>query len=63
MEPRLLPGGQWADGLGRLIGTGPGRGIGLLFILSGLICMLVVAAALANRRIRTADREIPDGME
>jgi MFS transporter, DHA3 family, macrolide efflux protein len=63
MEPRLLPGGQWADGLGRLIGTGPGRGIGLLFVLSGLVNAAIVAVACVNRRIRAADREIPDAVE
>jgi MFS transporter, DHA3 family, macrolide efflux protein len=63
LEPRLAPGGAWAGGLGRLIGTGAGRGIGLLFIVSGLVSVAVVAAACASRRIRRADSEIPDTIE
>ena len=35
-NPLFLPQGTLAGSLGRLIGTGPGRGIGLILILSGL---------------------------
>ena len=44
MTPLLLPGGKLAGSVGKILGTGDGRGIGLLIILSGLL--LCVTAAL-----------------
>ncbi|QQO07982.1 MFS transporter [Breznakiella homolactica] len=35
-NPLLVPGGLLAPTAGRIIGTGPGRGIGLIFIIAGL---------------------------
>ena len=46
-NPLLLDGGPLADSVGRLIGTGPGRGIALLFLVSG--SLVVVLAALTTR--------------
>lgn len=41
LNPLLQPNGLLASSLGQIIGTGQGRGIGLLFILSGSgICLL-----------------------
>ncbi len=40
-NPLLMPGGGLASSLGQLIGTGPGRGIGFIFILSGLLLCMV----------------------
>jgi MFS transporter, DHA3 family, macrolide efflux protein len=60
MEPNLLPGGAWASNIGRIIGVGKGRGIGFLFIASGLISVIVVALAVANRKVRRIEAEIQD---
>ena len=52
-----------ADGSGplaALIGTGPGRGIGLMFVLVGLFVMAVVVAAWNHPRIRNLETEVPD---
>jgi MFS transporter, DHA3 family, macrolide efflux protein len=46
--PLLTPGTIWASRLGGLIGVGPGRGIGLLFIVIGA---LVTATMLAGYRL------------
>ncbi|MCU0492873.1 MAG: MFS transporter [Chloroflexaceae bacterium] len=54
-EPLLQPGGAWAGSLGQLIGTGPGRGIGLLFVLAGLFNLLVIGLAWRNPCIRYID--------
>ena len=40
-NPLLMPGGGLASSLGQLIGTGPGRGIAFIFILSGLLLCMV----------------------
>lgn len=59
-EPMLAPGGALAGSLGLLIGTGPGRGIGLMFIVLGVLMMLVVLAAYGVRSIRRVEQELPD---
>ncbi|SEG10785.1 Predicted arabinose efflux permease, MFS family [Thermomonospora echinospora] len=50
-EPLMSPGGPGA-GLGPLVGTGPGRGIALLFLVCGalMIALAVVARALPSLR-------------
>lgn len=51
-EPMFLDGGLLADSLGRLIGTGKGRGIGFLLILSGLGMIMVALTIGRNKAIR-----------
>jgi MFS family permease len=48
-NPLLAEGGPLASTVGRLIGAGPGRGIGLMFVICGL---LVVVSAVVLSRIR-----------
>lgn len=57
LEPRLQPGGAWADGLGAVIGVGPGRGTGLVFVAAGLLNLLVLVAGWCTPRIRQLDEE------
>lgn len=47
--PLLLPGGPLADSVGRVIGTGSGRGTGLLIIAAGIL-LCAVSAALYNMK-------------
>jgi len=62
-NPLLVEGGALADTfVGRWIGVGPGRGIGLMLILSGLFLLVISAIAYANPRIRNIEREIPDAV-
>jgi hypothetical protein len=49
-----------ASSVGRIIGTGPGRGIGLLYILLGLLGLSATAAAFLYPRLRHVERELPD---
>jgi len=44
-EPIMLPGGALAGSLGAIIGSGPGRGIGLLFIVLGALAVVVALVA------------------
>ncbi len=43
-----------------LFGSGPGRGIGLLFVLAGLFVVVVATVAWRSPRIQHLEEEIPD---
>ena len=58
-QPLLASGGLLAGSVGLLIGVGPGRGIGLMFILLGVAMMLVAAVAYMVPAIRNVDA-LPD---
>ncbi len=59
-RPLLLEGGALADSLGQLIGIGPGRGTGLLFIVVGAASILVAAAGYLIPHVRNVEDELPD---
>lgn len=59
-EPLLAPGGGLAGSVGRVIGTGTGRGIAFMFILAGAGTALMAAVGWAHPRIRYLESEIPD---
>ena len=61
-EPLLAPGGPLAPSVGQLLGTGPGRGIGLLFIIMGIIKALVSIGGYLYPRIRLVEDELPDAV-
>lgn len=61
--PMLLPGGKLADTVvGHALGVAPGRGVGLMFICLGALCLLAVGIALFNPRLRNLETEIPDAL-
>lgn len=63
-EPWMKAGGTFAKGIfGTLIGTGAGRGTGLLFIFSGTLLIAASILAYANPRIRLVEQELPDAIE
>jgi MFS family permease len=60
-EPLLKDGGALATTfVGQLLGTGAGRGVGLMFIVSGILGIIVSAIVYANRHIRNLEDELPD---
>jgi MFS family permease len=60
-QPLLSPGGALATTfIGRLIGVGPGRGAGLLFVVLGVVVVLTVSLAFLNPRLRRVETELPD---
>jgi DHA3 family macrolide efflux protein-like MFS transporter len=61
-EPAMAVGGRLATVFGPLIGVGPGRGIGLMYVLSGMFYMLVTAVLLIQPRIRSLEVELPDAI-
>jgi MFS family permease len=60
--PLLLEGGALVNTVGRLIGVGPGRGTGFMFIVIGALSILVSAAGYLNPHVRNVEDELPDVM-
>ncbi|HKZ82576.1 MAG TPA: hypothetical protein VJ793_02840 [Anaerolineae bacterium] len=59
----LSEGGALSDtALGALIGVGPGRGIGLMFVVSAIVLAIASMLAYANPRIRLVEDELPDAI-
>ncbi len=50
--PLLLPGGILSASVGRILGTGQGRGIGLLIVLAGLLLCATYVFLLSMKSIR-----------
>ncbi|WP_437604263.1 MFS transporter [Sorangium sp. So ce590] len=63
LEPALSPGGAWVPFLSWLVGSGPGAGMSLLFIVAGLATMGLAAAAYKVRSIREIDSVLPDASD
>jgi MFS family permease len=59
-NPLLTPSGPLATSVGLVLGVGPGRGIGLLLVLLGLVTLLALAWGALSPRVRQIDRELPD---
>jgi hypothetical protein len=59
-EPLLREGGALAGTIGVIIGTGPGRGVGFLFVLIGLIATTTAASGYLYRPLRRVEQELPD---
>lgn len=61
-NPLLVEGGALASSVGLVLGVGPGRGTGLLFIISGLLSILVAAGGYIYPHVRRVEDELPDSM-
>ncbi len=59
-QPLLDRHGPLASTVGALLGTGPGRGIGLLYLAFGLGIAATALAALRNRTLAAFDEDVPD---
>jgi MFS family permease len=59
-EPAMMPSGGLADTFGWLVGTGPGAGMGLMFVLMGVLGALSGLGGYAFRVIRDAEDILPD---
>jgi MFS transporter, DHA3 family, macrolide efflux protein len=61
VEPMLMPGGVLAASVGRVIGVGPGRGMGLMILAAGVALTVIGLAAISlsttarRRTVRHAD--------
>jgi MFS transporter, DHA3 family, macrolide efflux protein len=62
-NPLMDVGGAWANTfLGALLGTGAGRGIGLMFVISAVTGIIITALVYANPHIRNIEDELPDAL-
>jgi DHA3 family macrolide efflux protein-like MFS transporter len=62
-EPLMKDGGVLARTfLGTVLGTGPGRGIGLILVLAGITGIIVSIYAYLNPRIRNLEENLPDAV-
>ncbi|MER5635515.1 amino acid adenylation domain-containing protein [Kitasatospora sp. NPDC002227] len=58
----LAPGGALTGTVGHVLGTGPGRGTGLLLVTCGLLLILWAALGLRHRPLRYLEDELPDAV-
>lgn len=61
-NPLLAPGGALAGSLGPWLGVGPGRGIGLLYLVLAAAPLAVTLWGYAHPRIRQVEDELPDAV-
>ena len=61
-EPMFQPGGSMAASAGQILGTGPGRGIGFLFVLMGIGLSATALLGYFYPRLRNLEHEIPDAL-
>ncbi len=60
-EPLMRdPGSPVLAAVGELIGTGAGRGIGLMFVAAGLLMLIATGVAYAYPGVRLVEQQLPD---
>jgi hypothetical protein len=58
--PLLAPDGALASSLGTVLGIGDGRGIGLMFVLFGILAMATALTSFLFPHLRNLEDELPD---
>jgi len=61
-EPMMAVNGPLAGSIGQIIGTGAGRGVGLLFVCMGLLLVLITAISCLSPHLRRVEDELPDAV-
>jgi DHA3 family macrolide efflux protein-like MFS transporter len=59
-EPLLALNGPLAGSVGKIIGIGPGRGIGLIFVAAGALSVAVTITGYLYRPLRMMESDLPD---
>ncbi|WP_438306353.1 MFS transporter [Streptomyces sp. HUAS TT11] len=62
VKPLLEPGGALADTAGVLLGTGPGRGLALLVVVSGLLQLGWAVRGWVDPRLRLLEDDLADAL-
>lgn len=62
-KPLLMPQGALAGSVGKLIGVGPGRGIGLLYIVLAILPILSSLWGYAQPQLRQVEQDLPDAID
>ena len=58
--PLLMPGGGLAGSVGRVLGVGEGRGMGLLTVIAGVLIVATTAVTYLVPSVRRLEEELPD---
>lgn len=61
-EPWLAEGGPLAGSVGRVLGVGPGRGIGLIYVSLAVLPILASLWGYTRPRLRRIEDELPDAV-
>jgi MFS family permease len=61
-NPLLVLDGPLSGNLGQILGAGQGRGIGLLFVLMGVIKVAIALVARTSPHLRNVEDELPDAV-
>ncbi len=59
-EPLMRPDGLLAGTVGKVIGVGAGRGIGLMFMIMGILTILATFVTYLYRPLREIEDQLPD---
>jgi len=59
-EPAMVAGGPLADVLGWLVGTGPGAGMGLMFVCTSVLGMAMSLSGYLFDAVRNVEVDLPD---
>ena len=59
-EPLMADDGELSGSLGVLLGTGPGRGMGLMYETIGVIVLVLTLLALISTNVRSLEKNLPD---
>ena len=59
-EPRLAVGGAWTHTWSPLVGSGPGAGIAMIMIISGIVGVVAALCGYLFSAVRNAETLIPD---
>ncbi len=62
-EPLMAVDGALAGSVGQLLGVGPGRGIGLLYVIFAFILMIVVFAAFRSKALMNLEEDLPEMLD
>jgi hypothetical protein len=62
-EPALMPDGALAGSVGLILGTGRGRGVGLMIVIAGIGTTIASVAGWLLPRVRNLETEVPDALE
>lgn len=61
-NPLMEPNGLLAGTVGQIIGVGDGRGIGLLFVIIGLLLVVITTVIYLQPKVRSIEKDIPDAI-
>jgi MFS family permease len=59
-EPAMLAGGRLTRLFGPLVGTGPGAGMAVMFVIFGVLATVAAAAGFFVHQLRDAEQLLPD---